>query len=91
MSNVMTYKNYLGSVEFSEADRLFYGKVQGVRALISYEGETVEELLDDFHEAVDDYLNLCKVEGKVPESASATPRQIIRLPFIAKPSLKKSR
>ena len=71
MSSVMEYKNYLGSVEFSEADRLFYGKVQGVNALISYEGKTAEELLGDFHEAVDDYLSLCRAEGKEPESAYA--------------------
>ena len=39
MNNTMTYRGYLGSVEFSEEDGLFYGKVQGIRALISYEGK----------------------------------------------------
>ena len=57
-NNIMTYKGYNGSVEFSEADGVFYGKVMGVRDLISYEGDTVEELMDDFHSAVDDYLDL---------------------------------
>lgn len=38
----MTYKGYVGSVEFSDADGVFFGKVQGVRSLISYEGETRE-------------------------------------------------
>ena len=28
-----------------------------------------KELVDDFHEAVDDYLELCKEQGKVPEKA----------------------
>ena len=69
MNNTMEYKGYLGSVEFSEEDALFYGKVLGIRALISYEGSTARELLADFHGAVDDYLALCAQQGKEPERA----------------------
>lgn len=69
MNNTIQYKGYLGSVEFSEEDSLFYGKVMGIRSLISYEGETAKELLDDFHGAVDDYLETCKAEGRKPEVA----------------------
>ena len=69
MSNIMQYKGYVGSVEFSENDGVLYGKVQGIRSLISYEGTTVQELVDDFHGAVDDYLALCEEEGTEPESA----------------------
>ena len=67
MNNIMEYKGYLGSVEFSEPDGLFYGKVQGIRSLISYEGTNAKELVSDFHGAVDDYLALCKEEGTTPE------------------------
>ena len=69
MNNTMEYKGYVGSVEFSEEDGLFYGKVMGIRALISYEGTTAHELIDDFHGAVEDYLTLCEAEGKEPEKA----------------------
>ena len=69
MSNTMEYKNYIGSVEFSESDGIFFGKVMGVRALISYEGTTAKELIDDFHGSVDDYLALCEQEGIEPERA----------------------
>ena len=69
MNNIMEYKGYIGSVEFSERDELFYGKVQGIRSLISYEGSTAAELVADFHGAVDDYLTLCKEEGTKPEIA----------------------
>jgi predicted HicB family RNase H-like nuclease len=65
----MEYKGYIGSVEFSESDKLFYGKVQGIRSLISYEGSTAAELIADFHGAVDDYLTLCEEEGTKPEIA----------------------
>lgn len=69
MNNTIEYKGYIGSVEFSETDRIFFGKVQGIRSLISYEGTTAEELLDDFHGAVDDYLATCEAEGTKPETA----------------------
>ena len=69
MNNTIQYKGYVGSVEFSEEDGLFYGKVQGIRSLISYEGENATELLNDFHGAVDDYLESCKAENKEPEVA----------------------
>lgn len=69
MNNTMEYKGYVGSVEFSEEDGLFFGKVMGLRALLSYEGSTASELVADFHEAVDDYLALCAAEGREPEKA----------------------
>lgn len=69
MNNTMEYRGYIGSIEFSEEDCIFYGKVQGIRSLISYEGTTAQELVEDFHGAVDDYLALCEETGKAPEKA----------------------
>lgn len=69
MSNVLEYKGYIGSIEFSETDEVFFGKVQGIRSLISYEGGSAKELVEDFHSAVDDYLALCKERGSQPERA----------------------
>ena len=69
MKNTMEYKGYVGNVEFSEEDEVFFGKVIGIRSLISYEGATAKELIKDFHDAVDDYLSLCEAEGKEPEKA----------------------
>ncbi len=65
----MEYKGYVGSIEFSEPDGVFFGKVQGIRSLISYEGTNAKELVADFHGAVDDYLALCEAEGQAPEVA----------------------
>lgn len=69
MSNTIEYKGYIGSIEFSEEDNIFYGKVQGIRSLISYEGENAKDLIKDFHMAVDDYLQLCAERGTEPEKA----------------------
>ena len=69
MNNTMEYKGYIGVIEFSAEDMLFYGKVQGIRSLISYEGSDAIELLNDFHDSVDNYLENCKKDGMKPEIA----------------------
>lgn len=63
----MHYKGYIGSVEFSEEDACLYGKVLGIRALISYEGESVSVLREDFQASVDDYLEACAEKDVEPE------------------------
>lgn len=67
MKNYFEYKNYIGTVEFSADDKVFYGKIHGINDLITFEGSSVSELEDSFKEAVDDYLNTCKQLGKNPE------------------------
>ena len=64
MSEVLRYKGYVGSIEYSETDGVFFGKVLGIRSLISYEGNCAKELVEDFQGAVDDYLSLCEREGE---------------------------
>ncbi|MCI6085526.1 type II toxin-antitoxin system HicB family antitoxin [Selenomonas sp.] len=69
MKNTMTYRGYVGSIEFSESDGVLFGKVLGIRSLLSYEGNTAKELVEDFHGVVDDYFNVCEAEGVEPEVA----------------------
>ena len=67
MKDTLTYKGYTGSVHYSDEDRVLFGKVEYIRSLISYEGTEVNSLRSAFEEAVDDYLALCKKEGRKPE------------------------
>ena len=67
--NTLTYKGYIGSVSFSEKDNVFFGKIEGINGLVNFEGESVKELRDAFHEAVDDYLEYCKEEGIEPHKS----------------------
>ena len=67
--NTLQYKDYIGSVEFSEADGVFFGKIEGINAVVTFEGESVKELTAAFHEAVDDYLILCEEEGIEPHKS----------------------
>lgn len=57
--NTLKYNGYLGSVNFSEKDGVFFGKIEGIHGLFNFEGESVKELTDAFHEAVDDYVGYC--------------------------------
>ncbi len=67
--NTLKYKDFIGSVAFSEADGVFFGKIEGIDGLVNFEGESVTELTEAFHEAVDDYLAYCKEEGIVPHKS----------------------
>lgn len=67
--NTLKYKGFLGSVAFSEVDNVFFGKIEGIDALVNFEGRSVDELIDAFHEAVDDYLTYCQEEGVTPHKS----------------------
>ncbi len=67
MKDLMTYKGYYGSVHYNDEDRVFFGKLEFIRSLVNFEGTNVESLKNAFEEAVEDYLELCKVENKEPE------------------------
>ena len=67
MNNFMQYKGYVGSIEFSQQDMLFYGKVLGITSLISYEGIDAESLTSDFYASIDAYLEMCEERNTKPE------------------------
>jgi predicted HicB family RNase H-like nuclease len=67
MSDVLKYKDYLGSVHFSAEDEVFYGKLEGINDLVTFEADTVAKLKKAFRESVEDYLDLCKQTGKEPD------------------------
>ena len=63
----LEYKGYKGSVEYSKEDNCVFGKVQGMsKALILYEGQTLDELRKDFEEGIDSYIEGCKADGIEP-------------------------
>lgn len=67
--NTLKYKGYIGSVSYSEPDKVFFGKIEGIDGLVNYEGESVAELTAAFHEAVEDYLAFCEDNGVKPEKS----------------------
>ena len=64
MKDVMQYKSFIGCVHFNADDEIFYGKIEGINDLVTFEGESVKKLKKAFEEAVEDYLQLCEQVGK---------------------------
>lgn len=77
--NSMHYKGYTARIEYDERDNLFVGRILGIRAIISFEGESVAELKAAFEFAVEDYLADCTQQGLSPEKP-ASGRLLLRIP-----------
>lgn len=67
MSSLLSYKKYNGTVEYSKEDNCLFGKVIGIKSLLSYEGNSVKELEADFRTVIDEYLEDCKERNVEPE------------------------
>ena len=67
MSNLLSYKNFNGTVEYSKDDECLYGKVVGIKSLLLYEGNSIQELEQAFKSTVDEYLKDCAERKDVPE------------------------
>lgn len=65
--NYLQYKGYVGSYEISLEDDVFFGKVEFIKDLISYEGANPSELKASFEEAINDYLKTCKAQNREPD------------------------
>ena len=64
---MMNYKGYIGKVEYDDVNRIFSGSVVNTRTVITFCGESVDELEKEFKASVDDYLAWCKEDGIEPE------------------------
>jgi len=67
MSNTITYKGHAAWVEFSSEDDCFIGHIAGIKDVIGFHAESVIELKRAFVEAVDDYIEVCKLTNKTPQ------------------------
>lgn len=67
MNDILQYKGYYATVQFSAEDEVFFGKLLGINDVVNFEGTTVKELKSAFKDAVDDYLETCKELKKEPE------------------------
>jgi len=59
MKDVLNYKGFIGSVHFSTDDKVFFGKIEGVNDLITFEGQSVDELVNAFQYVVDEHVKDC--------------------------------
>lgn len=62
------YKGCVGTIEYDPEDELYYGKLLDIDDFVNYHGDDIFDLEKQFHDAVDDYIELCSDIGKEPES-----------------------
>lgn len=79
--NRMTYKSYTARIDFDDRDNILVGRVLGLpdTVRISFHGETVTELTQDFHNAIDFYLKECAESGHAP-TKPASGKLMLRIP-----------
>jgi predicted HicB family RNase H-like nuclease len=65
--NLMKYKDYVAEIQIDQKAGLLAGKVLNLKDVITFEGKTVEEVIQAFHSEVDKYLTHCEESGDVPD------------------------
>ena len=68
-NGVLRYKGYYARPAYDPEDQIIYGKILGIDDLVNFYSETAKEVEEEFHKAVDDYLDFCKEIGKEPQKA----------------------
>jgi len=58
LGQFIEYKGYVGSIEYSDEDGVYFGQLLNIKDMIAYDGSSVEELYEYYRKAVDDYLIL---------------------------------
>lgn len=77
--NQLEYKGYTAVVGFEADDDCFVGRVVGITDLIAFDGQSISELRQNFHNVLDTYLKHCDEVGKIPESPKSG-KLLLRLP-----------
>lgn len=67
MSNMMEYKGYHAKIEFDQEDMLLVGEVFGIQDTLCFHGKDVNEIVEMFHQSIDEYLEMCAAIGKEPD------------------------
>ena len=64
---MMSYKGYIGDVEYDHEAKIFHGRVIGVKDIVTFQGKSAKEIEKAFRESIDDYLDFCKKRGEKPD------------------------
>ena len=79
MSQTMTYKGYTANIQYSDIDSALIGKVIDIIDVIGFEGQSITEITQSFHETIDGYLADCAEDGRSPDK-SFSGKIITRMP-----------
>ena len=65
--NVLEYKGYHTRIVFVAESKSLRGIIEGINDYVDFESSNPNEIENEFHSAVDDYIEFCKEVGKEPE------------------------
>lgn len=77
--NAMMYNGYAARVEFDAEDRIFTGRLAGIDDIVTFHGESVAELENEFRAAVDGYLEMSERLGQSAQKPYSG-RVMLRVP-----------
>lgn len=63
--STLKYKGYEGTIERDDDREIFRGKLLHLADLVTYEADTLSALNQALVEAVDDYIDTCKLLDRV--------------------------
>lgn len=64
--NILEYKGYHTSITYDAHAGRLRGVISGIDDYVDFSSDKVENIEQEFHMAVDDYLEFCKEIGKAP-------------------------
>ena len=67
MKNMLEYKGYHAKIEFDKEDMLMVGSVFGIQDVLAFHGTNIQEIVDNFHQSIDNYLEMCAEFGRNPD------------------------
>jgi len=67
MNGVLEYKGYHTKVTYVAETNTLRGVIEGISDFVDFETDDLSKVIQEFHSAVDDYLEFCKEVGKNPE------------------------
>lgn len=76
---MMEYKGYVGHVAFDDDADIFHGEVVNTRDVITFQGRSVAEIRQAFHDSVDEYLEWCKERNRTPDKPFSG-KLVVRIP-----------
>ena len=67
--SMLKYKGYSATVELDEGAGVLQGEVIGTRDVITFQADSVDTIIAEFHASVDGYLDFCSERGEAPEKS----------------------
>lgn len=60
MNKILEYKGYKTRIVYSQEDDVYCGEIINIDDSVSFHSDNISTIEDEFHKAVDDYIELCK-------------------------------